>query len=129
MPFTIVYSIFLPLKLGTLWVIIGLPICIVGLVIVLIFSISFAIASLDEPITKGVYAISRHPGYLGFFLGLIGIGIVSASWLFLLCGLVWIISLHFGVIEEELILLEKYGDSYLEYMKHTPRWIGLPKTK
>jgi len=93
------------------------------------FGISFSTAPLGEPLSKGVYAISRHPGYFGFFLGLVGIGIACASWVFLLCALVWIVSWHFGVVEEEHILLEKYGDAYREYMNRTPRWIGMPKSR
>ncbi len=129
MPFTLIYSIFLPLKLGTLWFFAGLPICLLAIVMVLMSSISFSTAPLGEPISKGVYAISRHPGYLGGFLGFAGIGIACASWVFLLCALVWIVSWHFGVVEEERILLEKYGDAYREYMKRTPRWIGMPKSR
>ena len=127
--FTLIYSIFLPLKLGTLWFFAGLPIYLLGLVMVLMSSISFSTAPLGEPLSKGVYAISRHPMYFGFFLGLVGIGIACASWVFLLCALVWIVSWHFGVVEEERILLEKYGDAYREYMNRTPRWIGFPKTR
>ena len=128
MPFTFVYSIFLPLKLGTLWFYAGLPICLLALVMGLMFGISFATAPLGEPISKGIYAILRHPGYFGFFLVCVGIGIACASWVFLLCALVWIVSWHFGVVEEERVLLEKYGDAYREYMKRTPRWIGIPKS-
>jgi protein-S-isoprenylcysteine O-methyltransferase Ste14 len=129
MPFTFVYSIFLPLKLGTLWFYAGLPICLLALVMGLMFGLSFATAPLGKPISKGVYAISRHPGYFSFFLVCVGIGIACASWVFLLCALVWIVSWHFGVVEEERILLERYGDAYREYMNRTPRWIGFPKTK
>ena len=126
---TLIYSIFPPLKLGTWWLYIGLPIYLLGLVMVLLASISFSTAPLGEPISKGVYAISRHPGYLGFFLGYMGTGIACASWIFLLCALVWIVSWQYGVNEEEDILLEKYGDAYREYMNRTPRWIGIPKSR
>jgi protein-S-isoprenylcysteine O-methyltransferase Ste14 len=74
MPFTLVYSIFLPLKLGTLWFYVGLPIYLLALAIGIMFSISFATAPLDEPMSKGIFAISRHPGYFGFFLACVGIG-------------------------------------------------------
>ena len=127
MPFTLIYSIFLPLKLGTLWFYLGIPICLLALAMGILFSISFATAPLGEPLSKGIFAISRHPGYFGFFLACIGIGITCASWVFLLCALVWIVSWHFGVVEEERVLLEKYGDAYREYMNRTPRWIGIPK--
>ena len=127
MPFTLVYSIFLPLKLGTLWFFVGLPIYLLALAMGIMFSISYATAPLGEPMSKGIFTISRHPGYFGYFLACIGIGIACASWVFLLCALVWIVSWHFGVVEEELILLEKYGDAYREYMNRTPRWIGFSK--
>ena len=127
MPFTFIYSLFLPIKLGTWWFYTGLLIYILGLVFVYLFGISFAKAKLDEPISKGIYAVSRHPGYLGFFLAYLGIGIACASWIFLLCALVWIVSWQYGVVEEERILLEKYGEAYRKYMNRTPRWIGIPK--
>jgi protein-S-isoprenylcysteine O-methyltransferase Ste14 len=129
LPFTLIYSIFLPLKLGTLWFFASLPIYVLGLVMVLMYGISFSTAPLGEPISKGVYAISRHPAYFGSFLGYVGVGIACASWVFLLCALVWIVSCHFGAIEEERFLHEKYGDAYREYVNRTPRWIGFSKTK
>lgn len=127
MPLTLILSIFLPIKFGTWWFYIGLPIYLIGLMFVLLFSISFASAPLDEPISKGVYAISRHPGYFGYFLAYLGISIACASWIFLICALVWIISWQFGVVEEERILLDKYGEAYRQYMNRTPRWVGIPK--
>lgn len=127
MPFTLFYSIFLPLKLGTSWFFVGLPIYLIALVMGIMFSISYATAPLGEPITKGIFSISRHPGYFSYFLVCIGIGIACASWVFLICALVWIVSFQFGVVEEELILLEKYGNAYSEYMNRTPRWIGFSK--
>jgi len=127
MPFTLIFSIFIPIKLGTWWFYIGLLIYLLGLVMVLMYSIAFANAPLNEPIGKGVYAISRNPGYLGFFLAYLGTGIASTSWIFLLCALVWIVSWQFGVEEEERMLLEKFGESYRQYMDRTPRWIGFTK--
>jgi protein-S-isoprenylcysteine O-methyltransferase Ste14 len=127
MPLTLVYSIFLPIKLGTWWFYSGLLIYLIGTIVILLFSLSFATAPLDQPIEKGIYAFTRHPSYLGFFLAYTGIGIVCASWIFLLCALVWIVSWNFGVEEEERMLLEKYGESYRQYMDRTPRWIGFPK--
>jgi protein-S-isoprenylcysteine O-methyltransferase Ste14 len=129
MPFTFLYSIFLPLELGTFWFLAGLLVYLLGIVMVLMVSVSFSTAPLGEPLDKGVYAISRHPGYFGFFLALAGVGIACASWVFMLCALLWIVSWHFGVIEEERFCLEKYGDAYREYMKRTPRWIGFPRAK
>lgn len=127
MPFTMIISIFVPIKVGTWWVYSGLLVYVLGLVMVLMFSISFVTAPLGKPLDKGAYAISRHPCYLGNFLAYLGTGIACASWVFLLCAVVWIVSWHYGVIEEERVLLEKYGETYQQYMNRTPRWIGFPK--
>ncbi len=128
MPLTLILGIFVPIESGAWWFYAGLIVYLLGLVMVLLYSISWATAPLGEPLSKGVYAISRHPSYFGFFLAYLGTGIACASWIFLLCALIWIVSWHFAVGEEERILLEKYGDAYQQYMDRTPRWIGFPKT-
>jgi len=128
-PLTIIYSVFLPLKLGTVWLYIGLPFCFIGLILNLMAGINIATTLLDkEPITKGVYRFSRHPAYFGGFLLYLGIGIASASWVFILFALAWVIMWYIVVPSEERFLLKKYGDAYREYMNKTPRWIGIPKS-
>jgi len=128
-PVCIVYSIFLPLRLGTAWFYVGLPIYFLSIVVKLIATISIATTPLDEPVTKGVYRISRHPAYLSGFLLYIGTGIACASWIFLLCGVLWITLWHIMLPVEERFCIEKYGDPYREYMNRTPRWIGIPKSE
>jgi len=130
LPFTIIYSFFLPLKLGTVWLYVGLPIGILGVIMPVISGVSLysSIAPLDKPVTTGVYRITRNPEYFSVFLQYLGIGISCLSWVFILCAVAWIISFHFYVIQsEEPSLIEKYGDAYKEYMKWTHRWIGIPK--
>ncbi|WP_455285053.1 methyltransferase family protein [[Eubacterium] cellulosolvens] len=128
MPFTIGYSIFLPLKLGTAWFYVGISISFLAIIMGFMAGVSFATAPLDEPMTKGIYAISRNPMYLSGFLEYVGIGVACVSWVFLLCAAVWIVSWHILVpTHEERVLLEKYGNAYREYMNRTPRWVGIPK--
>ena len=128
-PFVIIYSIFLPLKLGTAWLYVGLLIFALGLAMQVMVTISVANTPLDKPATQGPYRISRHPIYFGSFLILFGMGIASASWVVLLCALLWIAFFYIVVPAEERFCLEKYGDAYREYIKRTPRWIGLPKSE
>ncbi len=128
MPFTLIYSIFLPLKVGTAWFYAGIPICFLALLMHFMTAHSYSAGPVDEPMTRGVRSISRHPCYFSIFLVYTGIGIACASWVFLLCALAWIVSWHFGVVEEERVLLQKYGDAYREYMDRTPRWIGIPRS-
>jgi protein-S-isoprenylcysteine O-methyltransferase Ste14 len=128
LPLTVIYSIFLPLKLDTVWFYVGLPICLVALSIYYVAMINVAMARLvDEPITKGVYRFSRHPIYLSSFLLFLGIGIACASWLFILFALAWIIMWLIAVPSEEKDVSEKYGDAYRKYINRTPRWFGIPK--
>jgi len=124
-----VYSVFLPLRLGTMWFYVGLPIALIGTVTYIMVIVSFVTTPIGEkPVTTGLYRYSRHPMYITQLVMLIGVGIASASWLFLLLTIVYA---GLGLIyagSEERMCLEKYGDAYREYMERTPRWIGLPKS-
>ena len=127
-PFVIIYSIFLPLKLNTAWLYVGLLIVTLGLAMQVMVTISVANTPQDKPVTRGPYRFSRHPIYFSGFLILVGIGIASASWLVLMCALLWIVFFYIVVPAEERFCLKQYGDTYREYMNKTPRWIGIPKS-
>jgi protein-S-isoprenylcysteine O-methyltransferase Ste14 len=128
MPVSIIYSIFLPLKIGSAWFYVGVVIFIISLVMSLMATLSFAATQADKPVTRGIYRISRHPIYFSGFLLYIGMGIATASWIILLCASLWLVLFHMVLPSEERFLLEKYGDSYSDYMNKTPRWIGCPKS-
>lgn len=123
-----IYSIFLPFELGTIWFYIGLPICLLASILYGIASVNFATTPVDQAVTRGIYRYSRHPMYIGHSLILMGVGIASASWVFLLFSIVYSIPSFVCAVSEERYCLEKYGDTYKEYMNRTPRWIGLPKS-
>jgi protein-S-isoprenylcysteine O-methyltransferase Ste14 len=124
-----VYSIFLPLKLGTIWFYMGLPIVLVGVVTYVMVIVSFVTTPVgSEPMTTGLYRYSRHPMYISQLVMFIGAGIASASWLFLLLAIGYAALGLIYVGSEENICLGKYGDTYREYMSRTPRWIGIPKS-
>jgi len=125
----IIYSFFLPLKLGTAWFYLGLVVYLFGMIFTIVAGISLVNTPLDRPATKGLYRISRNPIYLGTNLIFTGVGIASASWLVLLLIAVSIILQNILVGAEERWCLEKYGDAYREYMNRTPKWIGIPKSE
>jgi len=125
----IAYSFFLPLKFGTIWLYVGLLIYLLGAIIETTAMLNFFTTSVNKPVTKGVYRISRNPVYLGMFLIFIGISLVGASWVFLLATVALVILIHISVVSEERWCLEKYGDTYREYVNRTPRWIGIPKSE
>jgi protein-S-isoprenylcysteine O-methyltransferase Ste14 len=121
------YSVFLPIKLGTLWFYVGLAMWVLSEIIGLISFVSFGTTPLDRLVTKGTYRISRNPVCLSGLLNDVGIGIACASWVFLLYAVVDIVLMHISIGAEERFLLEKYGTTYREYMNRIPRWIGIPK--
>ncbi len=124
-----IYSFFLPLKLGTAWLYLGLLVYLFGMIFTFVAGTNLMNTPMDRPATKGLYRISRNPIYLGTFLILIGVGIACASWLFLLLIVIFIILFDLLIAPEERWCLEKYGDAYREYMNRTPRWIGIPKSE
>ena len=123
----LIYSIFLPLQLRTAWFYVGLVLCVLGIVTWTIAIVNIVDIPLGEPWNKGLYRYSRHPMTLAGYLILIGAGIASASWIFLLFSIVYIILAAIPTIAEERFCLEKYGEAYREYMNRTPRWLGIPK--
>jgi protein-S-isoprenylcysteine O-methyltransferase Ste14 len=123
-----IYSVFLPLPLGTPFLYAGIALFVVGLIITEIAMIPWVDTPFDEPITRGLYRYSRHPIYIGVFVQHIGIGIASASGLFLLLAVVQVVLSALTAPAEERFCCEKYGDTYREYMNRTPRWLGAPKS-
>jgi protein-S-isoprenylcysteine O-methyltransferase Ste14 len=121
-------SIFLPLRLGTLWFYIGLPISLLGIAMYIIVSVNIADTPVDRPVTKGLYRYSRHPMYIASVPALVGAGIASASWLFLLLSVLFVVTHLMNGISEERLCLEAYGSCYQDYLDRTPRWIGPPKS-
>jgi protein-S-isoprenylcysteine O-methyltransferase Ste14 len=122
------YSIFIPLKLDSAWFYIGIVIYLFGLVMFLVAIGNIATTPLGEPFVKGLYRYSRHPMVFFSFFTFIGVGIATASWLFLLLSTMVIILFAIYVIAEERGCCERYGDTYREYINRAPRWLGIPKT-
>ncbi|MFC2038145.1 methyltransferase family protein [Chloroflexota bacterium] len=121
------YSIFLPFQVRTPWLWIGLLLFIAGLVILVLTTRSIANTPMDKPFTSGFYQLSRHPGYLSMILVYLGVSIAAVSWLFFLITVVTCSLLHYQVRKEESYCYIKFGNIYREYMRKTPRWIGIPK--
>jgi len=125
---SIIYSIFVPLKLSTAWFYAGLPIYLVGLIAYAMVWVGFATTPPDKLITRGIYRYSRNPMQLSQVVIFLGVGIATASWVFLLLAVVYIVTPLLWVGDEERHCLKYYGDAYREYMDNAPRWLGWPKS-
>ncbi len=125
----LLYSVFLPLKIGTILFFAGLLTFAIGLIILTAATCYFLSVPPDQLISKGVYRFSRHPMYLATFLICLGAGISSGSWIFIILSIVMIYCFHREALVEERFCLNRYGKTYQQYMNHVPRWIGLRKRK
>jgi len=122
-----IYSIFLPLRLGTIWFYVGFSFFMVGSIFLIIATYNFITTPADILITKGVYKISRHPMYFATFFICLGSGMASKSWLFMFFSLIMAFCFYQEALLEEKYCLNRYGSDYQEYKKRTPRLIGIPR--
>ncbi len=84
-------------------------------------------APFDPPrlfVASGPYAWVRNPMYIGGFLVLAGYALCALSVAALLVSFAMIAAAHlFVVLYEEPNLERRFGESYREYRRKTPRWI------
>ncbi len=74
-------------------------------------------------VTTGPFAISQNPMMLFVVLAQIGFFLALPTVFSLVCLLVgvWAVVMQVGVERESLAL--RFGDDYLRYAEHTPRWL------
>jgi len=125
----IAYSVFLPLKLGTVWFYAGLATYLVGLVLYLTAVVNIATTPVGQPWTKGMYRYSRHPMTFSSSIAWVGASVASGSWILLLLSALVAVLQTAEANAEERGCLETYGDEYRDYLNRTPRWIGIPKPR
>lgn len=117
-----VLIIFAPLKMGSIVFIPGIILYFTGLVGFFIALFNFKDAPLDQPATGGLYRVSRNPQQFMFFVSFLGICVAIGSWLALFIQFVSSLFLHSRILTEEKGCLERYGNSYRDYMKRVPRY-------
>jgi protein-S-isoprenylcysteine O-methyltransferase Ste14 len=127
--FLFIFSIFLPLRVGTAWLYAGLIIFLLGFLIFLTSLINAAATPSGKLFTSGMYRFFRHPLYLSFSLMPLGAGIASASWIFIAFAVINWGFFTLQVNKEEKECLQIFGEEYQRYLAKTPRWIGIPKSR
>ena len=101
--------------IGTLLIALGL----IGLIKALF---DYKNTPLDEPVTRGLYRVSRHPQIVMASAVLLGACIAIGSWPALVMLAVARLLSHLGIVAEEEICLQQYGDAYRAYLKRVPRY-------
>lgn len=74
-------------------------------------------------ITVGPYSRVRHPMYTTLNLFSLSVSVITANLLLIFFAISIAIPFFWIVKAEEEILIEQFGDEYLEYMKYTGRFL------
>ena len=101
---------------------IGIIIYAFGMVGLIMALWNYVGTPLDEPVTKGIYRISRNPQEFMIGISCLGMCFLIGSGIALLILLTAKAFTHFTIIAEEEACLRLYGKSYEEYMEKVPRY-------
>jgi protein-S-isoprenylcysteine O-methyltransferase Ste14 len=88
------------------------------------FTLDVAVRSTQRVVQSGPYRFVRHPSYTGLLLIFVGVGLTLANWgsiisILVVCPL----GLLYRVRVEERALAASLGQPYVDYMRHTKRFI------
>lgn len=110
------------------WLGVGIGILCVGGIYWLFSSIGSGITPTSATreqhklVTNGPYRWVRHPLYTVGSSMFIAFGMMADNWFIAALGVLAIIGMAIRTPKEEANLIEKFGDEYQEYMKHTGRF-------
>jgi len=110
----------------------GLVLCVAGiglrtwskLVLGRFYTFSIALTEEHRILTDGPYRFVRHPLYLGTFLAVTGLFLLTQSW-----ATLWLLTLPtmlvYGIrlVREDTYLIQQLGPDYRHYAQHTARLI------
>lgn len=82
----------------------------------------------QQIINTGLYAVVRHPIYLGQFLMAVGTGFMFNKALFLVYFAMCVYSYNLSRIRDEEALLVKHLKAYKEYARRIPAFFPSPET-
>jgi protein-S-isoprenylcysteine O-methyltransferase Ste14 len=74
-------------------------------------------------VTNGPYRWVRHPFYLAFAIAVIGNTLLTANAFLAVFGTAAFLMIFARTSIEERKLIERFGDSYRDYMQHTGRFL------
>ena len=80
-----------------------------------------------ELVTNGIYAFSRNPAFLGFYLQYIGVLLMYCNLLTGMFTVFAIVMLHLQILQEERYLTTAFGTKYLDYRHQVRRYLGRRK--
>jgi protein-S-isoprenylcysteine O-methyltransferase Ste14 len=118
----LVLIVFTPLKLASSVFVVGMVLYAVGLVGLVLAMLNFRDTPPGQPAAGGLYRISRHPQIVSLFVLFLGICVAIGSWAAVFLLVVSRLLQHFSLLAEEEACLQRYGQSYRDYMARVPRY-------
>jgi len=111
-----------PLKTNQPFFWIGLASALIGQSGFLYSLHTFNVTPPGEPVTAGLYKISRNPQWVTFAVVMVGFSLMVGSWTILVLLAVRLVMNHFRILGEEQALEGQYGESYRSYKESVPRY-------
>lgn len=88
------------------------------------FTAAVAVRSRQVVVRTGPYRLVRHPSYTGILIMLLGLGLALTNWASIVIVLgAGLLGLLYRVNVEERALVAALGQPYVDYMRHTTRFI------
>jgi protein-S-isoprenylcysteine O-methyltransferase Ste14 len=88
------------------------------------FTVDVAINSTHELKTNGLFSIVRHPSYLGLLMIMTGEAVsMDSPGSFIIVVLPVTLSIFYRIHVEEKLLIEEFGETYMDYKRNTKRII------
>ena len=75
-----------------------------------------------QVVDRGLYAITRHPQYLGYILLASGFALLSQHWATLLLAVISTTCFYVQVMLEKQYCLAQFGEPYALYLRRVPRF-------
>ena len=116
-PVIYLYSIFVPFVCKSMWFYIGMSIFISGMIIMCCNTYAYQTTPQNKLVNKGVYKISRNPGYFGSFLCYVSMGLLGSTCLLLLLAIAHFLLYQITVKYEERMCEKLWSDEFLEYKR------------
>jgi protein-S-isoprenylcysteine O-methyltransferase Ste14 len=114
--------IFSPLKTGQDVFVTGCVLFLIGFTGMMIALLNFRHTPSNQPVTQGLYRISRNPQWISLATMFLGACISIGSWLAIFLLLIAVVFYHFRILGEERACLNRYGEMYQDYMRRVPRY-------
>jgi protein-S-isoprenylcysteine O-methyltransferase Ste14 len=76
-----------------------------------------------EIVHRGIYALIRHPRYIGSFIAILGACLLAGTRAMWVAAAVWLVLTRIAIAFEEHELRARFGAAYDEYCRRVPRFV------